>query len=64
MDKTNISLTQEEIELIYAACMAYGTQLADMVKAIPNEPEIADSLVNKASKCWKLARDITVYMNE
>lgn len=31
-----INFTQEELELLYAACMSYGDKLLDILKSIPN----------------------------
>ena len=32
-----IDFTQEELQLLYAACMSYGDKLSEIVKSIPNE---------------------------
>ena len=40
-----INFTQEELQLLYAACMSYGGRLSDILKSIPNEKEtIIDGL--------------------
>jgi hypothetical protein len=57
-----MEFTEKELQLIYAACMSYGNELAEMAKRIPNEKEIADVLADKAKESWDLARKITGYM--
>ena len=54
--------TQEELQLLYAACMNYGNKLCDIVKTIPNENNITDELSDKAKESWQLARKITEFM--
>ena len=64
MDKT-LEFTQEELQLIYAACMNYGDKLAEIKKSIPNEGEIVlDNLADRAKESWNLAREITEYMED
>lgn len=50
--------TQEELQMIYAACMVYGNKLSDMAKEIPNETQIVDSLADRAKEAWRLARKV------
>ena len=60
-----INFTQEELQLLYAACMSYGGRLSDILKSIPNEKEtIIDELSARANDSWELARKITGYMAE
>lgn len=60
-----MNFTQEELMLIYAACMNYGNKLSEIVKSIPNEGEfILDGLSERASDCWNLARKVTEYMEK
>lgn len=54
----NINLTEDELQLIYAACMSYGDKLSDIAKQIPNESLLLDGLADKAKKAWNLARKI------
>lgn len=54
----NINLTEDELQLIYAACMSYGDKLSNIVKEIPNESFLVDGLADKAKKAWNLARKI------
>ena len=61
MDK-RINLTQEELQLLYAACMSYGDKLSEIIKSIPNEE--TDKLSDRAKDSWNLARKITGYMEE
>ena len=35
-----MNFTQEELKLLYAACMSYGDKLSQILKSIPNEGEI------------------------
>jgi len=54
------SFTQEELQLLYAACMSYGDKLSEIIKSIPNEE--TDKLSDRAKDSWNLARKITEYM--
>ncbi|MDE7324581.1 MAG: hypothetical protein K2N73_18060 [Lachnospiraceae bacterium] len=63
MKNTVGSFTQEEFQLLYAACMSYGDKLSGMIKSIPNESDITNRLSDKAKDSWNLARKITKYMN-
>lgn len=63
MKKQNF--TQEELQLLYAACMSYGDKLSQILKSIPNEGEIVlDKLSDRAKDSWNLAIKITGYMEE
>lgn len=55
-----INFTQEEIKLLYAACMSYGDKLSGIIKSILNEE--TDRLSDGAKDSWNLARKITEYM--
>lgn len=58
-----MKFTQEELQLLYAACMSYGDKLSQILKSIPNEGEIVlDKLSDRAKESWNLARKITEYM--
>lgn len=61
MDK-KINFTQEELQLLYAACMSYGDKLSEVIKSIPNEE--TDKLSNRAKESWNIARKVTEYMDE
>lgn len=64
MDKT-LEFTQEELQLIYAACMSYGDKLVAIKKSIPDEGKIVlDNLADRAKESWNLARKITEYMED
>lgn len=54
--------SRNELNLMYAACMAYGNKLFAVVKEIPNEPQIADLLSKKAKESWNMAVKITDYL--
>lgn len=57
-----INFTQEELQLLYAACMSYGNTLSQIFKSIPNEEEIIlNRLSDRAKDSWNLARKITGY---
>ncbi len=58
-----IAFTQEELQLLYAACMSYGDKLSEIIKSIPNERS-ADGLADRAESSWNLARKITESMEE
>lgn len=54
-----VNFTQEELQLIYAACMSYGDKLSQVLKSIPNEGEIIlDRLSDRAKDSWNLARKL------
>ncbi len=58
-----MEFTQEELQLLYAACMSYGDKLSQILKSIPNEGEIIlNRLSDRAKDSWNLARKITGYM--
>lgn len=57
-----IKFTQEELQLLYVACVSYGDNLSDIIKSIPNEG--TDKLSNRAKESWNLAKKITEYMEE
>lgn len=57
---SKINFTQEELQLLYAACMSYGNKLSEIIKSIPNEE--TDRLSDRAKDSWNLARKITKYM--
>lgn len=60
-----INFTQEELHLLYAACMSYGDRLSNILKSIPNEKKsVIDGLSDSAKDSWDLARKITGYMAE
>lgn len=58
-----INFTQEELQLLYAACMSYGDKLSNILKSIPNERgSIIDGLSGRADDSWNLAQKITGYI--
>lgn len=58
-----INFTQEELELLYAACMSYGDKLLDILKSIPNGGRIVhNKLLDQAKESWNLAKKITEYI--
>ena len=57
-----IPFTQEELQLLYVACMSYGDKLAEIIKSIPNEE--TNKLSDRAKESWNLARKITEYMED
>ena len=57
-----IRFTQEELQLLYVACMSYGDKLAEIIKSIPNEE--TNKLSDRAKESWNLARKITEYMED
>lgn len=54
----NNKFTDEELELIYAALIAYGNKLSDIAKEIPNETEATNKITERAKDSWLLARRI------
>lgn len=65
MVDNRMNFTQEELQLLYAACMSYGDKLSEIKKSIPDEMEnILDKLADRAKESWSLARKITGYMEE
>ena len=61
MKEIKIALTQEELQLLYVACMSYGDKLSEIIKSIPNEE--TDKLSDRAKSSWNLARKITNYID-
>lgn len=62
---SKIVFTQEELQLLYTACMSYGNKLSEIKKSIPDEVgNILDNLADRAKDSWNLARKITEYMEE
>lgn len=60
-----IEFTQEELQLLYAACMSYSDKLSGIIKSIPNEEEnIVNRLSDRAKDSWNLARKIMGYVEE
>ena len=60
-----MNFTQEELQLIYAACMNYGDKLAEIKKTIPNEDEIIlDRLADHAKDSWNLAKKVAGYIEK
>lgn len=65
-----INFTQEELQLLYAACISYGNKLSEIVKSIPNESFAINGLghmhglAGRAEDSYNLARRITEYMEE
>lgn len=55
-----MNFTQEELQLLYTACMSYGDKLSEIIKSIPNED--TDKLSDRAKESWSLARKITSYI--
>lgn len=55
--------SRNELDLMYASCMAYGNKLSVMAKELPNEPKIADLLSKKAKESWNMAEKITNYLD-
>ena len=64
MDKA-LEFNQEELQLLYAACMSYGDKLSEITKSIPNEGEdITERLSDRAKDSWNLAMKIAGFMEE
>lgn len=64
MDNT-INFTQDELQLIYAACMSYGDKLAEIKKTILNEDEvILDRLADHAKDSWHIAKKVAGYIEK
>ncbi len=62
---SRIRFTQEELQLLYTACMSYGDKLSEIVKSIPHEEEnIVNGLSDRARDSWNLAKKLTEYMEE
>lgn len=61
MDK-KINLTQEELQLIYAACMMYGNELAYISKTSSPTGSMSKSLKARAEEFWNLGKKIKLYV--
>jgi hypothetical protein len=53
---------EEDLEMIYAACIAYGNKLSDMAKNVPDEKELSEKLGARASDYYALATRVTEYL--
>lgn len=59
-----MNFIQEELQLIYAACMSYGDKLEEIKKTIPYEDEmILDRLADRAKDSLNLARKVAGCMD-
>lgn len=61
MTKT-IELTQEEIKIIYGACISYGNELANVMAKVFITDDISSRLNAKAQESYNLATKITNYL--
>ena len=65
-----MEFTQEELQLLYAACMSYGDKLSSIAKEIPNELAAINGigqihgLVDRSKDSWNLAIKIVGYMED
>ena len=55
--------SRNELDLMYAACMAYGNKLSMMAKELPNEQKIMKLLANRAKESWNMAMKIIHYLD-
>lgn len=58
----SIELTQEEIKIIYGACISYGNELANVMAKVLISDDISSRLNAKAQESYNLAAKITDYM--
>lgn len=64
MDKAP-NFTQDELQLLYAACLSYADKLIKIHKSIPDEGKnILDNLSGRATESWELAQKITRCMED
>lgn len=56
-EKVEIEFTQEELHLLYVACMSYGDKLSKIKKSNSDEAKRNDDI-------YGLARKITEYMED
>lgn len=54
-----MEFTQEELQLLYTACMSYGDKLSQILQNIPNEEIILDHLSARIQDSYNLAIKIT-----
>ena len=62
MNGTDINFTQEELQTLYTACVAYGNDLHSIMKKIIGCDKAVDLLDDMARDCSGLARKIREYM--
>lgn len=55
-----MEFTQEELQLLYTACVSYGDKLSGIIKSISDEE--TDKLSDRAKESWNLAQKITEYL--
>ena len=56
-EKVEIEFDQEELQLLYAACIGYRDKIARKKKNVPDEAKQLDEI-------WKIAKKITEYMED
>ena len=55
--------SRNELDLMYASCMAYGNKLFEIAREIPNESQIMELLTDRAKESWNMAEKITNYLD-
>ena len=59
-----MKFTENELNLLYVACMSYGKFLADTGKKLPIEDKIVDIILDRAKESYNLARKIVTLIEE
>lgn len=59
-----MKFTENELNLLYAACMSYANSLTGIRGKIPNEDKIVDMIADRAKESYDLARKIATLIEE
>lgn len=59
-----MKFTENELNLLYTACMSYGNRLAETAREFPNEDAISDASTDRAKEAFNLARKIITMIEE
>lgn len=59
-----IELTQEEIKIIYGACISYGNELSNVMAKVFITDDISNRLNAKAGESYNLASKIAGFLDD
>ena len=59
-----MKFTENELNLLYAACMSYGNRLAETAREFPNEDNILNASADRAKESYNLARKVITLIEE
>ena len=63
--RESVYLTEEEMQMIHAACTYYGEKLSQVIRSFPDEkPDIFGDLSARAAEFYRLAGKVTRHMED